>query len=87
MTTGTAPGAGNAGATTTVKTWWPTRKWWVHLVTALGTFLTVLTTADWNWTDEVQIAAIALMVSLLTTYLAPNQDTPGGVPERGGPRL
>jgi hypothetical protein len=61
------------------KSWMPTRKWWAATVIALGAIATVWVTKG-AFDRDVAIALIAALVQAVTTYLVPNQDTPGGVP-------
>jgi hypothetical protein len=66
--------------------WFPTRKWWTALIAGVGALLvTGVSTGDWS--RELAGAAIGLVVQLLLAYLTPNQATPGGVPQKSGPRL
>jgi hypothetical protein len=65
--------------TSASKSWLPTRKWWAMLVVALGT-LAVNWINTGQFTKEIAIALVGLLVQAATTYLVPNQDTPGGVP-------
>ncbi|MFB4283535.1 MULTISPECIES: hypothetical protein [unclassified Nonomuraea] len=54
------------------------------LVVALGA-LAVNWINTGQFTKEIAIALVGLLVQAATTYLVPNQDTPGGVPiSRGG---
>ena len=69
---------GRAGATAK-KSWMPTRKWWAATVIALGAIATVWVTKG-AFDRDMAIALIAAVVQAATTYLVPNQDTPGGVP-------
>jgi hypothetical protein len=62
-----------------MKSVWPTRKWFAAQVVAIGALLTMYVTTD-GWDDEETVALIGLVVQAFTTYLVPNQDTPGGVP-------
>jgi hypothetical protein len=62
-----------------MKSAWPTRKWFAAQVVAIGALLTMYVTTD-GWDDEETVALIGLVVQAFTTYLVPNQDTPGGVP-------
>ena len=63
------------------KSWLPTRKWWAATVIALGAIATLWVTKG-AFDRDVAIAAIAAVVQAATSYLVPNQDTPGGVPLR-----
>jgi hypothetical protein len=63
------------------KSWLPTRKWWAATVIALGAIATLWVTKG-AFDRDVAIAAIAAVVQAVTSYLVPNQDTPGGVPTR-----
>jgi hypothetical protein len=63
------------------KTWLPTRKWLGALAGSAASIL-----ASWIVTgafDDVErgMAATALVV-LVGSYFVPNQDTPGGVPQK-----
>jgi hypothetical protein len=64
------------------KSWLPTRKWWAATVVALGAIATLWVTTG-AFDRDVAIAVIGAVVQAATTYLVPNQDTPGGVPLRG----
>jgi len=64
------------------KSWLPTRKWWAATVIALGAIATLWVTKG-AFDRDVAIALIAAVVQAATSYLVPNQDTPGGVPTRG----
>ncbi|SDL95043.1 hypothetical protein [Nonomuraea jiangxiensis] len=66
-------------STSTSKSWLPTRKWWSMLVVAVGA-LAVNWINTGQFTKEIAIALVGLLVQAATTYLIPNQDTPGGVP-------
>lgn len=66
---------------TTTKSWMPTRKWWAATLVALGAIAT-LWVSKGTFDRDVAIALIAAVVQAATTYLLPNQDTPGGVPLR-----
>jgi len=74
QTTGRTPAAAK-------KSWLPTRKWWAATVVALGAIATMWVTKG-AFDRDVAIAAIAAVVQAATTYIVPNQDTPGGVPLR-----
>lgn len=57
----------------------PTRKWAVAQITALAAIATMyLTTGSWD--IEESVALVGLLVQAATTWLVPNEDTPGGVP-------
>jgi hypothetical protein len=73
--------ATGSGASTAKKSWLPTRKWWAATVVALGAIATLWVT-NGAFDRDVAIAAIAAVVQAATSYLVPNQDTPGGVPIR-----
>jgi hypothetical protein len=66
---------------TTVPSYWPTRKWWAMFITALAAFLV-------NWiqagelSKEILIALVGLLAQAAVAYLVPNADTPGGVPAK-----
>jgi hypothetical protein len=61
------------------KSWLPTRKWWAATVVALGAIATLWVTKG-AFDRDVAIAVIGAAVQAATTYIVPNQDTPGGVP-------
>jgi hypothetical protein len=63
------------------KSWLPTRKWWAATVVALGAIATLWVTKG-AFDRDVAIAVIGAFVQAATTYIVPNQDTPGGVPTR-----
>lgn len=60
------------GAVTTSakKSWMPTRKWGVNVITLLGALLTSGVTTGWDTTEWTLL--IALGVTAGTTYLVPN---------------
>lgn len=60
------------------KSIWPTNKWWAATVIALGAIATLWVTKG-TFDRDVAIAVIAAVVQAVTSYLVPNQDTPGGV--------
>jgi len=60
----------------------PTNKWFVAQVAAIGTFLVALIQNNWQLSSELQIVLVGLVVAAISTYLYPNSDTPGGVPEK-----
>jgi hypothetical protein len=62
-----------------MRSYYPTRKWMVAVVTAMGTF-TVTWIQAGRLTTELQIALVGIVTQSVVTYLTPNQDTPGGVP-------
>lgn len=55
--------------------WWPTDKWWVGRVTQLGGLLTMWATTS-GWGQEETVAAIALAVSAVTTWITRNDPPP-----------
>jgi hypothetical protein len=61
----------------------PTRKWWAAQVVALGALLTLWVTTG-HWAKDETIALIGFVVQAIATYLVPNLDTPGGVPQKQG---
>ena len=63
------------------KSYWPTRKWWAATVIAIGAIATLWVTKG-EFDKDVMLATIGVIVQAITTYLVPNQDTPGGVPTR-----
>jgi hypothetical protein len=79
QTTGRAA-AGGAGSA--AKSWWPTRKWWVATVTAIGAIVVLWLNEGMHFDTAVGVAMVGAVVQAFTTYLLPNQDTPGGVPLR-----
>jgi hypothetical protein len=70
-----------------VSNWWPTRKWWVATVTAVGGLLATLASTGWDWTNEFTGAVITLATQRLVAYLVRNDETPGGVPAATGPKI
>jgi hypothetical protein len=62
----------------------PTWKWWTQLVGSIGTILTMALTGDGVNTDDEKRAVIGICVTLALTYIAKNEDTPGGIPTEGG---
>lgn len=59
----------------------PTRKWVAAQVVALAAIATMyVSTGGWN--QEESVALIGWFVQAATTYLVPNEDTPGGVPTK-----
>jgi|tagenome__1003787_1003787.scaffolds.fasta_scaffold20832462_1 hypothetical protein len=78
-------GSGRPGVAAPVsastKSYWPTRKWWAATVIALGAIATLWVTKG-ELDKDVMLAAIGVIVQAITTYLVPNQDSPGGVPAR-----
>lgn len=57
----------------------PTRKWWAAFVTSVAGFVVLWITAG-EFSKEVTVALVWMLVQAITTWLVPNQDTPGGVP-------
>ena len=62
------------------KTWLPTRKWIAAQVVAAAAIAT--SAVDSGWDGSETKLAIAWAVQAAVTYLLPNEDTPGGVPEK-----
>lgn len=60
----------------------PTNKWWAAQVVAAGALATMYFTTG-GWDTEESVAAVGLVVGAATTYLIPNDSTPGGVPVKG----
>lgn len=58
--------------TTWRKSWIPTPKWAVATVSGVGTIATMLVRSDGEWTDQIAIALIGLLVGRASAYLAPN---------------
>jgi hypothetical protein len=58
----------------------PTNKWIAARVTAIAGIAIMAVTTD-GWDDEETVAAITLVSEALVSYLVPNADTPGGVPD------
>jgi hypothetical protein len=67
-----------------VKTWWPTRKWWVALVTGVTGLLSSYASGGWFWSNSLWGQAITLIGQLAVAYIVPNDATPGGVPLEAG---
>lgn len=61
--------------------WMPTRKWWFSFVTGAGTVLTMALTGDGINTDAEITGVIGIGVALVGSYIIPNSDAPGGVPD------
>jgi len=57
----------------------PTRKWIAAQVTALAAIAVMYITTG-AWDTEESVALIGWLVQAATTYLVPNEPTPGGVP-------
>ena len=57
----------------------PTRKWIAAQLTALAAIAVMYVTSG-TWDTEESIALIGWFVAASTSYLVPNEDTPGGVP-------
>ena len=64
--------------------WIPTRKWFAALVTAVAGLVGTWSANNWTWNNTLTGAAVTV-AQLLVAYLIPNQATPGGVPQQGGP--
>lgn len=58
----------------------PTRKWIAAQITALVGVILMLVTGDTTVTDPEKVAIGTFIVQAVTTYLVPNDNTPGGVP-------
>jgi hypothetical protein len=58
----------------------PTNKWIAARVTAIAGIAIMAVTTD-GWDDEETVAAITLVSEAIISYLVPNSDTPGGVPD------
>lgn len=65
--------------TETKKSWLPTHKWFANQVIAVGGWLVALINANWEVTQALQITAVGIVVAAITSYVLPNQNTPGGV--------
>lgn len=59
--------------------WLPTRKWCAALLVALGGLATSAIESGWDATEWKLLVAIAVQAGV--TYLLPNSDAPGGVPD------
>jgi hypothetical protein len=57
----------------------PTRKWWAAFVTSVAGVVVMGISAD-EFSTEVKIALVWVVVQAAVTWLVPNVDTPGGVP-------
>lgn len=60
----------------------PTRKWLAAQITAAVGVILMLVTGDPAVTDPEKVAIGTFIVQALTTYLVPNENTPGGVPRK-----
>lgn len=60
----------------------PTRKWWAAQATAVIGWLIAAITAEWVIGTELQILAVTIAGAAFTSWLLPNENTPGGVPRR-----
>jgi hypothetical protein len=60
-----------------VKSLWPTRKWWVGVVTAVAALLTNILQSD-HWSRDFGVAVVAVVAGAISSYLIPNSDNPGG---------
>jgi hypothetical protein len=60
----------------------PTNKWFATQVTAIATFLVALIQNEWQLSSELQVVLVGLVAAAVISYLLPNSDTPGGVPEK-----
>lgn len=58
----------------------PTRKWIAAQVVALGAIAIAAATTG-TWDTEETVALIGWAVQAATSYLVPNDSTPGGVPQ------
>lgn len=58
----------------------PTRKWWATRVTAVSA-LAVMAVTTGSWDAEETIALIGLLAEAAISWLTPNAQTPGGIPE------
>lgn len=67
-------------AAVAAKSLWPTSKWWVATVTAVGSVVMLWLNAGMHVDTAVGIAVVGTVVQAVTSYLQPNHDTPGGVP-------
>lgn len=66
--------------TTAVKNGWiPTRKWLAAQAVALGGIATSAIDSGWDATEWKLLIGVA--VQALVTYVLPNLDSPGGVPD------
>jgi hypothetical protein len=68
------------------KTWHPTRKWWVGIVTSLTALATNILHAD-HWSKDFNVAIVTIIAGALTSYLVPNSDNPGGYESKKAPPL
>lgn len=59
------------------KWWWPTRKWFVAQVTALGG-IAIMAVTTGTWDQEETVAGITWVVQALSTWSVPNTDADGG---------
>lgn len=60
----------------------PTRKWITAQVVAIGAWLVAAINAGWHIHEALQITAVGIVVQAISTWLVPNQGTPGGVPAK-----
>ncbi|HEY5881174.1 MAG TPA: hypothetical protein VIU11_19835 [Nakamurella sp.] len=61
----------------------PTNKWIVTQVAAVGALVTAWLTAG-EWGTTLSVTAIGILTQAIVSYVAPNTDSPGGVPLRAG---
>ena len=61
---------------------WPTRKWLAARITVLGGLLILFATHGWHLDEHTTIALITFLTESAVSYLVPNNNTPGGVPEK-----
>jgi hypothetical protein len=67
------------------RSWWPTRKWWVGLVTAGAALATNILQAD-HWSRDFGVAIVTVVAGAITSYLTPNSDNPGGYEAKRTPQ-
>jgi hypothetical protein len=53
----------------------PTAKWWAAQVSALGAWLSALILNDWHFSQQIEVALVALVVQGVVTYVAPSRGT------------
>ena len=59
------------------KSWFPTRKWWVGLVTSAAALGGTILQAD-HWSKSFNVAILTVVTGAITSYLIPNNENPGG---------